>query len=120
MYPEEAFLFCQFMNLSYEPLIDCEKKRKILQAAHQTPSLFHINLLQEYLSFFPELVWLNAEDERINMPGTVLPTNWTYRYRPFLEAMIHHEGLSRNSFRDSSLSLSSRPGYACCWNAHGE
>jgi len=95
MYPEEAFLFCQFMNLSYEPLIDCEKKRKILQAAHQTPSLFHINLLQEYLSFFPELVWLNAEDERINMPGTVLPTNWTYRYRPFLEAMIHHEGLSK-------------------------
>lgn len=94
MYPEEAALFASFMKMKYEPFLNPSKKLKILRAAHRTPSYFHVNLLQEYLSIFPELSWLNREDERINVPGKILPTNWTYRYRPTLEEILLHKGLS--------------------------
>ena len=82
------------MKMKYTPFLSPEKKLKILQAVHKTPSYFHVNLLQEYLSLFPELSWLNLEDERINIPGKILPTNWTYRYRPTLEEILSHKGLS--------------------------
>lgn len=94
MYPEEAALFARFIKMPYEPFLQPNQKLQVLQMAHQTPSLFHINLLQEYLSLFSELTWLNPEHERINIPGTVLPTNWTYRYRPTLEEIVSHKKLS--------------------------
>lgn len=92
-YPSEAIPFAQFMGISYHPTLSTQQRLKILRAAHQTPSLFHINLLAEYLALFPELVWPNAEDERINVAGTLLPSNWTYRLRPSLEELATHKGL---------------------------
>jgi 4-alpha-glucanotransferase len=54
----------------------------------------HINLLQEYLSLFPSLSWDNPSEDRINIPGKVLSTNWTFRFRPSVETLISHQGLS--------------------------
>jgi 4-alpha-glucanotransferase len=65
----------------------------MLRDAHHTPSYFHINLLQEILLLFPELSWPNLEEERINIPGALLPTNWTYRFRPYVEEIVESQGL---------------------------
>lgn len=92
-FPDEAKDFAQFKNWDYEPNLSFERLLILLREAHHTPSYFHINLLQEYLSLFPELVWENGENERVNVPGTTLSTNWTYRFRPSLEEITEHQGL---------------------------
>lgn len=92
-YPAEAIPFAAFMHWAYHPILTRDQHLAILRASHHTSSLFHINLLQEYLALFPALVWPNPEDERINQPGTRLPHNWAYRFRPSLEEMVAHEGV---------------------------
>lgn len=94
-YSDEAKLFCTFKGWTYSPDLSFEIRQEILKAAHHTPSMFHINLLQEYLAFFPELVHENPDDERINIPGKILPTNWTYRFRPTIEEITSHEPLKK-------------------------
>ena len=58
---------------------------QILYDSHHSGSLFHINLLQEYLSLFNDLVDEDPEKERLNLPGTINETNWCYRYKPSVE-----------------------------------
>ncbi|HSX10866.1 MAG TPA: 4-alpha-glucanotransferase [Chlamydiales bacterium] len=91
--PAESVPFAQFMHWTYHPILTNDQRFAILRASHHTSSIFHINLLQEYLALFPELVWPNPEEEQINIPGTILPNNWTYRFRPSLEEIVAHEGL---------------------------
>ncbi len=92
-FPDDAKEFSKFFKWTYSPDLHHDQRLEILRASHQTTSLFHINLLQEYLALFPDLVWPNPADERINVPGKILPTNWTYRFRPSVEEIISHQGL---------------------------
>lgn len=94
MYSEEARSFAHFKGWNYTPELSFDQLYSILSDSHHTSSFFHINLLQEYLSLFPELTWGNALDERINFPGVVSSRNWTYRYKLSLEEMMTHEKLS--------------------------
>jgi len=82
-HPDEATRLCARKGWEYEPTLSRERQKEILKDAHHTSSHFHINLLQEYLYLVPELSW--EQEERINVPGTLLPTNWAYRFRPFFE-----------------------------------
>jgi 4-alpha-glucanotransferase len=93
--PAEAAKFAEYKHWSYKPALASWQQKEILYDSHHSPSLFHINLLQEYLALFPNLVSSNPEDERINVPGTLLPTNWTYRFKPALEEIASHEGLAK-------------------------
>lgn len=93
-FPDEALAFCAFKKWEYAPVLTPERQVQILRDAHHTSSYLHINLLQEYLFSFPEFGWANLEDERINVPGTLLPTNWTYRFRPYLEEIVNHKPLA--------------------------
>lgn len=61
---------------------------QILQASHQSGSLLHINLLQEYLPLVPSLSWINPRHNRINVPGTIDPLNWTFRFKPSIEELL--------------------------------
>lgn len=70
----------------------------LLYTSFHTASLFHLNLLQEHLALFPEMVSLHPSDERINVPGIIADTNWSYRFRPTLEAMIAHEDLNAHFY----------------------
>jgi 4-alpha-glucanotransferase len=94
-FPEDAKAFAAFKNWTYSPDLTQAQRLEMLSDAHHTPSLFHINLLQEYLALFPELVWPNPADERINIPGKILPTNWTYRFRLSVEEIISHVKLKQ-------------------------
>ncbi len=91
--PEESKQYAKFKGWTYTPELSSEHRMEILQESHKTPSLFHINLLQEYLALFPDCVWPGLEEERINVPGKILATNWTYRFRLNVKEMTTHEGL---------------------------
>lgn len=94
-FPKEAKLYAESKGWPYEPFLSAEYLEKILKESHHSASLFHINLLQEYLALFPELVSQNPNNERINIPGKVLDTNWTYRFKPSIEKIILHPGLKQ-------------------------
>lgn len=93
-FPDEAKAFAEFKRWPAAAELSVEQLQEILQDAHRTPSYFHINLLQEYLSLFPELRNENPEEERINIPGQMLATNWTYRFKPSLEEIAQHGPLA--------------------------
>ena len=84
-------MLAQDKHWTYTPTLTLEQREQILWDSHHTASLFHINLLQEYLALFPELIHPSPEEERINIPGKILPTNWTYRFIPSVEEIISHE-----------------------------
>ena len=96
--PHEVEAFCSFRNVPYASTLSKTTRLALLKEAHHTSSLFHINLLGEYLALFDELVWENPEDERINIPGLILPTNWTYRLRTSVEEITKHKEL-KNAIR---------------------
>lgn len=90
---EEVTTYAASKGWTLTDTLDKDKQLEILNDSHRSASLFHINLLQEYLALFPELVWENPDDERINIPGIVLDENWTYRFRPTINEIVHHKGL---------------------------
>ena len=89
-FPQESMSFAKFKHWKYQPELSPDRQLEILRDSHHTNSFFHINPLQEYLFPFPELVWPDPEEERINIPGTLLASNWTYRFRPYLEDLVKH------------------------------
>ncbi|MCI5052591.1 MAG: 4-alpha-glucanotransferase [Simkaniaceae bacterium] len=93
-YPKEAEEFCLFHNIPFEKELTIDTRSRLLEMAHHTPSLFHINLIGEYLALIPGYTWDEPKDERINEPGYVLPTNWTYRIRPSLEEFTANHSLA--------------------------
>lgn len=90
---EDVQTFAHQFGLPLHRHLDTQTRRWILKICHSSSSLFHINLLQEYLALFEELVWQDIDDERINIPGTVNDTNWTYRFRPTIHEITHHSEL---------------------------
>lgn len=91
--PVQATVLAKTKHWHYTPELSYEHRKAILKDSHHTSSLFHINLLQEYLALYPDMIAETPEEERINIPGTILPTNWTYRYRPSLETIVSHKEL---------------------------
>lgn len=92
-HPEEAHRWCRDREWNYHRRLDTDTHIRLLEAAHSSGSLFHLNPLQDYLSLFPELRWSRPDQERINVPGTLNPRNWTYRYRPLVEELAEHRDL---------------------------
>jgi 4-alpha-glucanotransferase len=93
-HPSEAQLFALFKGWSYLPFLSSEHHREILWDSHHSASLFHINLLQEYLALIPGLSW-PEQDERINVPGVFSENNWRYRLRISLEELANQESLKQ-------------------------
>lgn len=91
--PEEAQLYAKTVGWTYNPVLTKEQHKSLLKSCHKSNSLFHINLLQEYLALIPGMTWPNPLDERINIPGTVSETNWTYRFKPSVEEIVNSEPL---------------------------
>ena len=94
-FPEEAIPLCARYGWDYVPVLSPMQRKQILTDSHQTKSLFHINLLQEYLNLYPELSWGDPDQERINIPGTVVDTNWTYKIQPSIETILAHKDLKK-------------------------
>lgn len=91
--PAEVQEFCRFKGWQYEEKLSPERHEEILRDSHHTGSLFHINLLQEYLALIPGMTWPNLDDERINIPGVIADRNWSYRYKPSVEEIVSNQPL---------------------------
>lgn len=92
---EEVRLYANSKGWVYSEKLEKKTREAILLESHQSNSLFHINLLQEYLCLFPDLSWKDQDQDRINIPGIVNETNWVYRIRPYLEELIEHRELEK-------------------------
>jgi len=93
-HPDESERYAKENGFAFTPTLSKETRRKILQQSHRSTSLFHINLLQEYLALFEELSWKTPEEDRINYPGQVRDENWTYRFKETLDTIISHDAFS--------------------------
>ena len=91
-FPQEASLYCKSKGLDYRPM-DRQIRLEYLKDCHHANSQLHINLLNEYLALYPELVHDKPYEERINIPGTQHEENWRYRLRLPLEQITDHQGL---------------------------
>lgn len=91
---EEVQSFIAYKHWHYRHDLSQEYRESILYDSHHTASLFHINLLQEYLALIPDFTWPNLQDERINVPGTVSENNWSYRTRPTIEDFTSNSTLN--------------------------
>lgn len=96
--PSEAKLYAESRNIPYEKTLSPSLREKCLEDAHKSSSLFHINLLFEYLAVFPEFSLKNPKDERINCPGTESLENWSIRYPVKIETLQEHIPM-RNLFK---------------------
>jgi 4-alpha-glucanotransferase len=93
LFPNDAKRFCQDFGLGYNEELIEELRLKILKDAHKSASLFHVNLLIEYLSLIDGYSSINLDEDRINIPGKIDPKNWCYRYIPYLEEIIVNQKL---------------------------
>ncbi len=93
-HPLDAKSMAHDYGIPYEKTLTPDIATQLLRIAHTSGSLFHINLLVEYTNLFEDLSYNNPQKDRINVPGTVAPTNWTYRCKPSIETLTSHTGLT--------------------------
>lgn len=93
LHPDEAGLYAASKGWQYQPELTLDQAKEIVKESHHSNSLFHVNLLQEYLGLVPGLSWPKVEDERINVPGTISPTNWSTRFKMGVEEIVSNEAL---------------------------
>ncbi|NGX56264.1 MAG: 4-alpha-glucanotransferase [Candidatus Anoxychlamydiales bacterium] len=91
-----ATKFAKFKRWQYSYKLSYHQRKELLYDSHHTSSIFHINLLQEYLALYPELSYPDPDDERINIPGTMLPTNWSYKYKVSFDKIKSHQKLKED------------------------
>ena len=91
---KQAKKLAKFLNFKYSYPMTFEERLSLLIASHRTSSLFHINLFQEYLALIPSFVSKNPKEERINVAGSCLSQNWTYRFLPTIEEIASNKKLT--------------------------
>jgi 4-alpha-glucanotransferase len=92
---EDAKRFAKAFGLKWEKHLDFDTHVELLKLSHTSNSLFHVNLLNEYLALFPQLVHENLKDERINSPGIISPKNWSLKFKPSVEELAQNQLLIR-------------------------
>lgn len=92
-FPDEAKAYCKMKTWDWGIKITPEQQWQLLTDSHKTNSLFHINLLSEYLEVFPDMAWPAPEQSRVNIPGIVSDKNWSVRIKPSVEEVVEHRGL---------------------------
>ncbi len=93
-YSKTSKEFAMWKKWKYTPSITRAMRLSLLRDSHQTSSLFHANLLQEYLALYPELVHKKINEERINYPGTPSHRNWKYRFVPSVEKIVKNRKMT--------------------------
>lgn len=92
---EEAQKYCKDNGWEYHTPLSPEYQFAILYFSHHTASLFHINLLNEYLALMHNMTRENPEEERINLPGIISEANWSYRFIPSVEDLLDNPELDQ-------------------------
>jgi 4-alpha-glucanotransferase len=91
--PLDAEMLCVQYGKTYELPISSLHREWLLRLVHSARSSLIVNLLPEYMACFPDLIPTSQLDQRLNLPGTVSPLNWTLRLPASVEAIVSHRGL---------------------------
>ncbi|PCI77987.1 4-alpha-glucanotransferase [Candidatus Aerophobetes bacterium] len=83
-----AAAFAKARGQPYKEQFTAQMQYVFLRNCHQSSSLFHANLLLEYLAMVPSLSWENPEDDIINTPGTENSSNWSYKHKTDIESIV--------------------------------
>jgi 4-alpha-glucanotransferase len=67
--------------------------RKVIHGLLKTSSCICVFPIQELFALDGSLKEPDPRDERINVPGTIHPRNWSYRITPTLESVLGNESL---------------------------
>ncbi|NNM68103.1 MAG: 4-alpha-glucanotransferase, partial [Spirochaetales bacterium] len=68
-----------------------ELAQRLLSALMNAGSRLCLVPLQDWFLLDSELLSDDPSLERVNLPGTVGPENWSYRMKPFLEDLARNE-----------------------------
>lgn len=89
-HPERAKALSKKLNWKYSPKLTLKQQQELLWMDMHSKSLFHIQMFQDLL---PPSLSHPTNTQRINVPGTVTPENWTYRYKLSIEELIQNPEL---------------------------
>lgn len=78
-HPQARVQLQQLLGLPAHAKWDQEMQLQALKALHRAPCRWIVNPIQEYLNISKKYFPSDLNHARINTPGTVSPTNWTYR-----------------------------------------
>ena len=92
---EDQIAYSHSKNIDEHHIFDTELRLQLLRECHHSASLFHINLLQEYLSLIPEWKPQDPEEERVNTPGTISGKNWSVKTIPSVEDIVLNQQLAQ-------------------------
>lgn len=87
-HPDESCSYATSRGRKWSETPSTEQLEATLYESHHSNSLYHINLLNEYLALIPGMHWDDPLDERINTPGVISDKNWSIRFRPSVEQII--------------------------------
>ncbi len=85
--------FSQKISSLAETPFTPETARAVLEKAAQSESVWCIHPLQDFLYLEKKYYLEESADERINIPGTVTPFNWTYMLPAFAEDLAQDKKL---------------------------
>lgn len=83
--PDRAQVIAQKEGWTYSKELSLKQQQQLLWQDLHSPSIFHIEMLQDVL---PPSLTKPLKDQRINYPGTVSDTNWTFRYKLSVEEIL--------------------------------
>jgi 4-alpha-glucanotransferase len=86
-HPHEQSGILELLKLPKPYCYDASFQLAILKRMHQIDALFKVNLIQEFLAVSEKYFPLDPDSVRINIPGIVNKTNWTYRMPCTLEEL---------------------------------
>lgn len=69
--------------------------RAVFRGLTRCASRILVFQLQDFLALTPELTHAEPDEERINIPGTSTPFNWTWRMPVTIEVLQKHQVLSK-------------------------
>lgn len=87
-HPDESRAYAKSRDWEWAETPSTEQLEAMLYESHHSNSLYHINLLNEYLATIPGMHWDDPRDERINVPGVISDTNWSTHFRPSVEEIV--------------------------------
>ncbi|MGM0440553.1 MAG: 4-alpha-glucanotransferase [Chlamydiota bacterium] len=94
--PEEVKLYTQHKGWPFSQELTTAYRQAILRDSHHSSSLFHINLLPEYLALIPNMIHDDPKQDRINDPANPSNNNWRYRFIPSVEKIVSLRKLKKN------------------------
>ena len=92
-----------------KPAYTSDLAAALLSALVKVPSIFAVFPIQDWLGLIiDELRTLNGQNERINVPGTVSDSNWTYRLPFPIEALGKNKELVKRLRKITALRHTSK------------